>query len=129
MAEILNILSNIGDATFAVDYQQRIVLWNTAAETLFGISTAEALGQPCWQLLQGETPDGRPFCGPGCPILDALHHNQPVRAFHLLVNGPAQKRLLTTISTLFVLPDPDNAAALVHIQCLPEAHSQWPEPL
>lgn len=128
MEDFLKIFINVADAVFAVDHRQCVVFWNEAAETLLGISAEKALGQPCWRLLQGTTPGGRPFCGPNCPILNALHRNQPVHALDLLVAGPAQKPILTNISTLFLPPDSESIAALIHMQRLPETHSQWPEP-
>ena len=36
----------LGDAVLAVDQQGNIILWNPAAERIFGFSTEEALGQP-----------------------------------------------------------------------------------
>jgi PAS domain S-box-containing protein len=39
------IVSGAGDAILAADREGRIVLWNAAAERLFGFSAAEAIGQ------------------------------------------------------------------------------------
>jgi len=42
------------DAISCADEQGRIILWNRAAEAVFGYSEAEALGQPLTMLLREE---------------------------------------------------------------------------
>ncbi|MFN8375035.1 MAG: PAS domain S-box protein [Anaerolineae bacterium] len=41
-----HLLANVSDAIFATDLQYYITFWNKAAEQMFGLSAAEALGQP-----------------------------------------------------------------------------------
>lgn len=128
MDELLNIFCNVADASFAIDGKQRIMFWNPAAERLLGIEVKDAIGQPCWQILKGKTPDGRPFCQHDCPVIHALKQNRSVEAFDLLISGPAQETILTNISTLFISPDLHCRAAIVHLQRRPEDHFQWPDP-
>jgi len=128
MEELFQIFTNVGDASFAVDSQQRILFWNAAAENLVGLSAEAAIGQPCWQVLQGKTVGGRPFCRPDCPVLHARQANQPLRAFDLLVSTPAQETLLTNMSTIFVPSELRWPAALIHLQRCPETPFHWPDP-
>jgi PAS domain S-box-containing protein len=40
-----------GDALFAIDEELRVVSWNDAAEELTGLSTEDAVGRPCWDVV------------------------------------------------------------------------------
>jgi PAS domain S-box-containing protein len=63
------------DAAIAADLHGRILLWNEAAETLFGYSAAEAIGQSLRGLLQAEGHDEPPISGDAC-IYEALRRRK-----------------------------------------------------
>ena len=50
-AEQRAILNTISDAVLTVEETGKILSFNSAAEKLFGYTTSEIIGQPCWQLL------------------------------------------------------------------------------
>src|SRR6476660_3627524 len=52
-SELLGFLEKTADAAFCVNEQGDICSWNTAAEKLFGYSSAEAIGKSCHGLLRG----------------------------------------------------------------------------
>ena len=58
----LAILSNIADGIVAVDRDDRVVVWNHAAELITGVPAGEAIGRSPAQVLQREleTDDGAP---------------------------------------------------------------------
>lgn len=51
-ALVTSALHNLGDGLTLVDSEQRVVFWNTRAETLLGVSAAAALGQSIDTLIQ-----------------------------------------------------------------------------
>jgi PAS domain S-box-containing protein len=50
------------DPLLAWDQRHGILLWNTACERVYGYTRAEALGQPCHELLKAEFPGSRQAC-------------------------------------------------------------------
>ena len=48
------ILANVADGIVAVDREERIVLWNAAAERITGVPSEEALGRTVFDVLQRE---------------------------------------------------------------------------
>ncbi|HEX2571366.1 MAG TPA: GAF domain-containing protein, partial [Polyangia bacterium] len=73
-ARLAAILGSAMDAIVTIDERQRVVLFNTVAEYIFGISHGEALGQPIERFIPGGFPtrpgaddegEGGPGPGPG----------------------------------------------------------------
>ncbi|MBI5523678.1 MAG: PAS domain S-box protein [Desulfarculus sp.] len=56
----------------SVDADFRVTELNAHGEQILGLSQAEALGRPCWEILQGNA------CPTGCPIKSALGQGQGV---------------------------------------------------
>lgn len=57
-----------GDAVVAVDADLRVVSWNSATEELTGLRAEDALGQPCWLALRGQSPRGALLCHRDCSV-------------------------------------------------------------
>ena len=57
-----------GEAVVAVDAALRVVSWNPATEELTGVAAADALGQPCWLVLRGQSPRGALLCHRDCSV-------------------------------------------------------------
>jgi PAS domain S-box-containing protein len=73
------------DAAFAVDGEGLVVAWNHAAEALFALSSSEAIGRPCGDIVQGADECGA-VCSEGCTVRQAVQKRHPIRNFDLLVN-------------------------------------------
>ena len=90
-----------GDPLFAVDRDLTIVTWNPAVERLTGVSAGEAVGRPCWEVLEGVDPEGLSVCHAGCSHARGLWAGQPVESPELLV-ATTRGRRRVSLSTVGV---------------------------
>jgi DNA-binding CsgD family transcriptional regulator len=101
--EVLDRLSESGEAAFALDGSGRIVLWNKACERLLNRPAEQALGRKCWDTLCGRDVFGNVYCYRSCPVThQARHAGEPVRRFTLVIpdNGTPHSLSVAT----FLLP-------------------------
>ena len=52
---LLKDFARMTDGVVAVDSNQRVILWNRAAEELLGVSAKKALGRYCYEIVCGRT--------------------------------------------------------------------------
>lgn len=104
MNEIEDLFSHTGDGACTLNENHRVVSWNKAAETLLGYSREEALGKIGWQLLAGQTLDGRPFCRPHCLLRELLGQNETIASFNLLLRHRSGQRVPVSVSTIPIPP-------------------------
>lgn len=109
---------NTGDAAFAVDQRGRIVLWNSAAESVLGYPASVALGQRCWKLLDGRDIYRNRYCFERCPIREMSSHKESVRGFHVLYKTASAGRVNFFITCLVVFDEAGNDL-LLHV-CHPQ---------
>lgn len=103
-------------AAFVVALDGTVVAWNDAAATLLGIPAETAIGQKCWQVVQGLGSDGRPLCHRRCAVIDAARRGVTDLFVDALVplRGPdaaggTRARRHVVMGTM-VLRDPDTTA-------------------
>ncbi len=94
------LFDHTGDGACTLDKNQRIISWNTAATEMLGYSREEALGQVCWELLFGHTPDGKPFCRPSCTLRQKLQMREAITSLDLLLRHRAGNQILVNVSTI-----------------------------
>jgi PAS domain S-box-containing protein len=88
--EIKDLVESTSDSAFAVDGVGQIVAWNRAAETMFGLSSVDAVGRACGDILKGVDECG-PVCSAQCSVQQAVRRHHPITNFDLQVetaNGP-----------------------------------------
>ena len=73
---------------FAFDEDQAIVAWNQGAEELTGISSADAVGQPCWVVLAGRHDSGALMCHKQCSRARLAREGWPVQTEAMNIHGP-----------------------------------------
>ncbi len=73
----LDVIRKSADPAFGCDPDCRIVAWNAAAERLFGISAADAIGRPSHDLLNARDAFGNSFCG--CVLQPLIRRGEMTR--------------------------------------------------
>lgn len=115
--EALERIARSGEAVFAVDSADRIILWNKQCESLMGRSARSVLGRACYEVMCGRDENGNLYCHRNCPVAYQARERKedPVRRFKLAVRtGEGKKKSLST--SLFAVPSYHPALkTLVHV--------------
>jgi PAS domain S-box-containing protein len=115
--ETLDRISRSGEAVFAVDGSNRIILWNKPCEELLGRPARQVLGKRCFEVLCGRDANGNLYCHEGCPVAYQARERRsdPVHRFELNVEtGDGRRRRLST--ALFAIPSYHRAlTTVVHV--------------
>lgn len=116
-SEFLQIFESTADGVWAVDADQRIVLWNQAASELLGYTAEEAKGEFCYELLAGRDLGNRPVCRARCAISEAARRGRPIRSLHLRIRDDDGHSVWIDVSGLVVPHESseDGYGALVHL--------------
>ncbi len=112
---IFDFISNTADAVMGVDPEQRIVLWNEAAEALFGLKADEALGRFCYEVIGGRDEGGVPLCRSGCSNLMMGLEGYRVPPYDLLVRTKAGREVCMNVSTVLVPSQWSERCVFVHL--------------
>jgi DNA-binding CsgD family transcriptional regulator len=97
--ETLERISRSGEAVFAVDSAQRIILWNKACERLLSRPARSAVGRCCYDVLCGRDVNGNIYCHRNCAVAYQAREmkDDPVRNFHLTAKtGDGRKKKIST---------------------------------
>lgn len=87
---------------FAFDGELTILTWNESAEQLTGIAAADALGQPCWEVLRGVDDAGGIVCHKQCSRARLTRQGWPLAAQEMHVRC-AHGRRRVAVDTVSVL--------------------------
>ena len=114
-------LFSTGEPAYAVDHSGEIVTWNPAAESTFGFTEAEAVGQYCWELLAGQDLFGNQYCGQGCPLREMAFRHKSVKTSELVFKTASSEFKQFSVTTLVVYDRPGDEL-LVHL-CRPSCET------
>jgi len=94
------IIENSGDGVMIVNQYRIIQTWNRALAQLTGISSHEAIGRPCYEILNLKTSQGVSVCHTICPLIrvpadgrlyaEGIHHRADGLAITLADNYSPQ---------------------------------------
>ncbi len=111
------LFAHTSDAVCAVDANQRILYWNRAAENMLGYAAAEVIGRPCYQALQGQTPDSAVFCRQECSLFQEAKAAAACPCHLVSLKDKTDSRHLFCMSTLAVAKEcrQDRIPILIHL--------------
>jgi len=82
------IIENSGDGIMIINPFRIIKTWNKTLTSLTGVTPDEAIGKPCYQILNLKSKDGGSICHTRCPILHPPETGQLyVEGFHQRPDG------------------------------------------
>jgi len=115
--ETLDRISRTGQAVFATDGADRIVLWNRGCEALLGKSARIVLGKRCYDVICGRDGNGNVYCHRGCPVAYQVRERKddPVHPFSLRVSTSDGKGRSVTASIFAVADYHPALTRLVHV--------------
>src|SRR5262245_59330451 len=96
-----------GDALFASDVDMRVVLWNAEAERLVGVSAADAVSHPCWEVVRGVDERGAVVCHRGCAAARLARDGWPVPTRRFLIPSEGGRRLVCAATVAVELDGPE----------------------
>jgi PAS domain S-box-containing protein len=114
MQRLLQFVGNTGDGLYAVDGEQRIALWNSAAECVLGYKADEVLGRHCYEVIRGSDETGCRVCMRECSTIRAVLRRQLVEARDLRVRDKNGREVWLNVSTTSAPSLWRHRAALYH---------------
>jgi PAS domain S-box-containing protein len=115
--EALDKIARSGEAVFAIDSADKIVLWNKKCEELLGRSARSVLGKKCYDVIGGRDASGNVYCYRNCPVAFQSREKpkDPVKRFPLSVEVGKSGRQWFEVS-LFAIPSYHPAlSTVVHV--------------
>lgn len=116
-SEALDRISRSGEAVFAIDSSDRVILWNKKCEELLGKPARAVLGKRCFDVMGGRDQNGNVYCYRNCPVAFQARERpkDPVHRFQLTVESGNGARKSVDVS-LFAIPSYHPAlSTLVHV--------------
>lgn len=114
-AELLSAFSHAADGVFAIDQHMRVVYWNAAAERVFGVDEAAAIGRRCDEIVAGYETSGAGLCAPDCRVMDCSRRGHAAETYDLVRTGIDAKPQWLNV-TIIVLRGRRRASTLtVHL--------------
>ena len=116
-SETLDRIARSGEAVFAIDSSDRIILWNKKCEEMLGRPARAVLGKRCYDVIAGRDENGNVYCYRNCPVAHQARDlpKDPVQRFQLsMETGNGSRRTLEV--SLFAIPSYHPAlSAVVHV--------------
>jgi PAS domain S-box-containing protein len=115
--EALDRISRSGEAVFAIDSSDRVILWNKKCEELLGRPARAVLGKRCFDVIAGRDENGNVYCYRNCPVAHQARDmpNDPVKRFQLSMQTGNGDRKDVEVS-LFAIPSYHPAlSTVVHV--------------
>jgi DNA-binding CsgD family transcriptional regulator len=123
--QAVTIVFHSGDALMALGPDLRVDAWNEELESLTGITAAEAIGRPCWEVLGGVDEQGAVICHPGCPAAQLAREGQPIPSRRILIKTAEGRKPLTVMMSTIAAVSANRAAVGLHLlRAMPSAEAE-----
>lgn len=109
------LVHSTAEAAFATAEENRIVMWNEAAEKLLGYKASEVLGRPCHEVLCGIDVFGNRFCDAGCNLHRMASRRESVRRFQMDVRKAGGELIRLSISILAAPDAGGSEPTIIHM--------------
>jgi DNA-binding CsgD family transcriptional regulator len=128
-SETLDQISRSGEAVFAIDSSDRVVLWNKKCEELLEKSAKSVLGKRCDEVIGGRDAQGNIYCYRNCPVAYQAREkkSEPVARFPLTVQTGKGKSRDFEMS-MFAIPSYHPALSIV-VHVVRDGKVKKPSPL
>lgn len=109
-------------AALAIGEDMNVCAWSDGAQALLGYTPDEAIGRPCYEVLQAAFPDGKLLCHPACNGDLCFGRCDALFASYCLVLHKQGRQVEVGINPLFLTPErtgpsqTDRAVAVVVLQ-------------
>ena len=116
-SETLDRIARSGEAVFAIDSSDRIILWNKKCEEMLGRPARAVLGKRCYDVIGGRDENGNVYCYRSCPVAHQARDlpKDPVQRFPLSMETGSGRRKTVEVS-LFAIPSYHPAlSTVVHV--------------
>jgi DNA-binding CsgD family transcriptional regulator len=113
-SETLDRIARSGEAVFAIDSADRVILWNKKCEELFEKPARSVLGKRCDEVIGGRDAQGNIYCYRNCPVAHQAREipSEPVGRFPLTVKTGKGKTKELDVS-MFAIPGYHPALSVV----------------
>lgn len=113
LREIKRLVEGTADPAFALDSNGLVAAWNKSAAQLFGLTTEEAIGRFCSDVVQGVDECGR-ACSTECTIQQQAREHQPLKSYEIQVNANGTRQWCN-VSVIMVQAGDSTPRYTVHI--------------
>ena len=89
-AEVLPLFEALAcspDPVFVTNRHNRVVFWNSSAQSVLGYTSDDVVGASCASVLEGPDVYGNRYCSDNCPVTQMAVRNETVRHFDLRVRA------------------------------------------
>lgn len=116
-SETLDRIASSGEAVFAIDRADRIVVWNHACERLLGYPAAHVLGKFCFEIMGGHDIHGNVHCYKNCPVVHQLRAvpDEPLGRFSLRVRSLSGEIRPLSVSAFLIEGSERRFGVIVHV--------------
>jgi len=114
-ADPLDLVASTADPAFGTDEDGRIVIWNRAAEKLFGYEASDVLGRPCHDIICGKDLFGNRFCDEFCALANMARRREAVRRFQMDIRLESNQLQRVSVSVLTVPGPRESQFTMIHL--------------